>query len=407
MNKEVGPRFAVLGAALALLLVLTLAGACARRAPSATPTPTKTPMIVARAATATFTPLPSATPVPSATPLPTETPGPTATPTLDPSLIVPARDPGLSFFTGLRPADPGVLERRPLAVKFANTADVRPQSGLAKADVVVESQIEFSVTRFTAIYQSQDSPRMGSIRSARLIDAELPVIFDAILCFSGASEPVRQKLYKSTFGDHILEANFFPQAYPRDPSIAVPNNMFASTSLLWAAANGKGWNQAPKPTGSWVFSEAAPAGVDGSAAAPASRLDIAYPQGVVTWSYDAASGRWLRSIAGQPHVDAADGKQLSAANVVLITANHVKTLILEYGSAEMAGGVNRSIEVQLWGDGPVEVLRDGKVYEGRWLRTDAGGPFRFVDGQGQDIPLKPGNSWWQVVPYEMKVTLNQ
>jgi Protein of unknown function (DUF3048) N-terminal domain/Protein of unknown function (DUF3048) C-terminal domain len=397
VNKEVAPRFAMLGGGLALLLMLSFAGACAGRAASPTPTPTKTPMIPAREATATSSP--------TFTPVPTDTPGPTATPTLDPSLIVPARDPGLSPFTGLRPADPAVLQRRPLAVKFANIAAVRPQSGLSKADVVVESQIEFSATRFTAIYQSQDAPRMGSIRSARLIDAELPVIFDAILCFSGASGPVRQKLYQSVFGDHILEANFYSQAYPRDPNIVAPNDMFTSTSALWAAAQNKGWNKTPKPTGAWVFSAAAPAGANGSAAASASKLDVAYPQGVVSWSYDAASGRWLRSIAGQAHIDTLDGKQLSAANVVLITANHVKTLILEYGATEMAGGANRSIEVQLWGEGPVKVLRDGKVYEGKWARPKADSPFRFLDAQGQDIPLKPGNSWWQVVPYEMKVTL--
>ena len=404
MNKEVAPRFALLGGGLALLLVLSFAAACGGRPAVPTPTPTKTPIILAQVATATasptFTPLPTDTPVPSATP------GPTATPTLDPSLIVPARDPALSPFTGLRPADPTVLQRRPLAVKFDNTAAVRPQSGLSKADVVVESQIEFSVTRFTAIYQSQDAPRLGSIRSARLIDNELPVIFDALLCFSGASGPVRQKLYASAFKDHILEANYFPQAYPRDPNIPSPNNMFASTRALWAAAQNKGWNKTPSPTGAWVFSAAAPAGADGSAAASASRLDVAYPQGIVDWRYDAASGRWLRSIAGKPHTDTLDGEQLSAANVVLITANHVKTLILEYGTTEMAGGTNRSIEVQLWGDGPVKILRDGKVYEGKWLRPTGDGPFRFVDAQGQDIPLKPGNSWWQVVPYDMKVTLN-
>jgi Protein of unknown function (DUF3048) C-terminal domain len=193
----------------------------------------------------------------------------------------------------------------------------------------------------------------------------------------------------------------YSQSYFRDPNIAVPNNLFASTSALWAVAQNKGWNKTPNPTGAWVFSAAAPAG-----AAPASKLDVAYPQGLVSWGYDAASGRWLRSIDGQPHKDTLDGKQLSAADVVVITANHVKTLILEYGTTEMAGGANRSVEVQLWGEGPVKILRDGKVYEGKWVRTKGDAPFRFVDAQGQDIPLKPGNSWWQVVPYDMKVTLH-
>ncbi len=61
--------------------------------------------------------------------------------------------------------------------------------------------------------------------------------------------------------------------------------------------------------------------------------------------------------------------------------------------------------IQLWGQGPVKILRDGKVYEGKWLRADRHAPFRFVDAQGKDIPLKPGNSWWQIVPSDMAITI--
>ena len=46
----------------------------------------------------------------------------------------------------------------------------------------------------------------------------------------------------------------------------------------------------------------------------------------------------------------------------------------------------------------MKILRDGKVYEGKWVRADRHAPFKFVDAQGKDIPLKPGNSWWQIVP---------
>jgi hypothetical protein len=99
-----------------------------------------------------------------------------------------------------------VLARRPLAIKVANERSVLPQSGLSKADVVVESRVEFCMTRITAIFQSQDAPRVGSIRSARLLDVELPVIFDAILAFSGAVRPVREKLYKSDIGDRPGQA---------------------------------------------------------------------------------------------------------------------------------------------------------------------------------------------------------
>lgn len=407
-------------AGLVIVSVLLLSAGCAAPAP-ATPTPTKTPQPQRPVAVATAAPtaapvIPTRAPEATATPEPTatDTPAPTATETAaaaaGPSTTLagppPARQAGLSIFTGLRPADPAVLNRRPFAIKITNDADAQTkQAGLNKADVIVESRVEYSETRFTAIYQSQDVARIGPIRSARLIDVELPVIFDAVLAFSGGVEPVRQKLYNSDFGDHILEQARNGSSFYRDMTVGGLswNTLFANTATLWNTATQRGWNSAPDPSAAWGFSEAAPAG-----GAAASRIDLSYPRFKVGWSYDPASGRWLRWTGGQPHMDRADGAQVFAANVVVLRAGHVVTLIVEDGTERrITNGVciNCSIEIQLWGEGPLQVLRDGKVYDGKWVRADRHAPFRFVDAQGRDIPLKPGNSWWQVTPLDLKVTV--
>jgi hypothetical protein len=408
VQHKIGLRWVQWAIAISALLVLAalpaiLAG-CRMTAPTATPTATRTPRVekVAVAATnvATATPTNTAVPTETSTPTATSTPGPTDTPTPDPSIINPAKDPSVSFLTGLKPSDPKVLDRRPLALKVANYFDVRPQSGLAQADIVVESRIEFELTRFTAIYQSQAPKRVGSMRSARLIDVELPAIFDAILSFSGGVEPVRQKLLRSDIGDHMLEASTNYDGYSRDPNIAAPNNLFVDTTILWQAATKKGWNKRPSPGAGWVFSA-----VPATGGSPASHIDLTYPTERVSWTYDSTVGKWSRSTDGKPWVEATDGKPITATNVVVLTAPHVKTLILEYGTEEMQGGRNRSVEVQLWGEGPAKILRDGRVYEGKWIRPERHAPLRFVDALGNDIPLKPGNSWWQVVAPDQKITI--
>ncbi len=189
------------------------------------------------------------------------------------------------------------------------------------------------------------------------------------------------------------------------PNIRVPFNLFANTATLWSVATQRGWNVAPKPSAAWVFSDGAPSG--GKAA---TKLDIPYPKAYaalrVGWRYDGSSGRWLRLLGGKPAIEKTDSTQLSAANVVVITATTVQTLIPEQGTKLTTGACsNASVEIQLWGQGPVKILRDGKVYEGKWLRADRHAPFRFVDAQGKDIPLKPGNSWWQIVSSGMPVTI--
>jgi len=435
MNHSQRTRLSILAGLIALITLALVSTGCAAPA-QATPTPTKTPrpeVTQAPPATPLSVPLTSVPPTsvpPTATAVPptaapaidspaTDTPTPEAASELLPTATqsaaqpisakivatLPPRQPGVSIFTGLRPADPTVLDRRPLAIKVDNEPEVVPQTGLSKADVVVESSKERCMTRYTAIYQSQDTPRIGSIRSARLVDKELPVIFDAILSFSGAVEPVRQELLKSDIGDHLLEQARSAGAFFRDPNIAIPFNVFATTAAQWKFAAQKGWNTVPNPTAAWVFSESAPPGGT-SATQLAVPIPTFYAQLKPRWTYDSGSGRWLRFIGKIPHIDQADGKQLSAANVIVLGANHVKTLIPEQGTALTQGDCNNaSVQIQLWGEGPAKIFRDGKVYEGKWVRPDRHAPFRFVDAQGQDIPLKPGNSWWQIVPLNVKVAV--
>lgn len=308
-------------------------------------------------------------------------------------------DGAVAPFTGLPVRDSKILSRRPLAIKVANTANVRPQGGLSKADVVIEQRVEYNLTRITAIFHSQGAERVGSIRSARLPDLEWPVIFDAVLCFSGASTEVRKMLYESDFKDRLLEQALNGPAYFRDPKRAVPHNLYASTTTLWNVAQKRGWNKAPEPRLGWVFDASAPAG--GSAVA---KLKIPYPtpSDRVEWRYDLATNRWLRWQGNVVHKDAATNTQLTAANVVVMTAVHVATPILEHGTVDV--GINRSIEIQVWGEGALTVYRDGKAYPGKWVRADRQAPLTFLDANGQVIPLRPGNTWIEVVTPEMKVT---
>jgi hypothetical protein len=55
--------------------------------------------------------------------------------------------------------------------------------------------------------------------------------------------------------------------------------------------------------------------------------------------------------------------------------------------------------VQIWGEGPVSIFRDGQRYDGIWRRWHRGDMLSFWTKDGsQRLPLKPGNSWFQMVP---------
>ena len=401
------------------LLVLSLLSGCGP-APTPTPTPTKTstppptPILPLPTATSTVPP-PTATPKPTATltpisvqfptatntPLPPPTPTPLPTPTLKPEPTLPPI--GVCPLTGQGVSDIAVLERRPLAVKISNFPPiVRPQAGLSFADVVFEHLSEAGLTRLTAIFLCQDVEKVGSIRSARLIDLEIPAMFKAMFAYSGASGGVKQKIRESDFFDRVVSPDFGHPGFYRIPSEgkAFEHTLFSDTQSLWNITEERGLNQRQDLSG-WVFSEEPPA--DGS---PATSLEFLYTPkyGSAEYQYDPEWEAYLRSIFGEPHGDELTGEQIAARNVVALYAPHVDTDIVEDSTGPR---VYYSIEIQLWGEGKAIVFRDGQAFEGKWIRLQRNDLIRLVDDAGNPIPLKPGNTWIQVVPLDFEIQVRR
>ena len=301
--------------------------------------------------------------------------------------------------TGLPVDDPAALARRPLAIKISNAPDiVRPQAGIAQADLVFEHLTEGNLTRFTALFWSHTPPRVGSVRSARLIDLEIPAMYGALFAYSGASEPIRQRIAALPFAPRAYEGvSVGPPLYVRDPEIEVPHNLFTIPAEVWRRAERDGINDPPAGLGGMLFDPAPPAGGD-----PAERVEIDYGPDTVRWDYDPAAGRYARSVDGEPHTDANTGQQVTAANVVLIYAHHQPDLSIV--ESEWRGSRSFSIEIQIWTLGPATLIRDGQRLDGYWMRWEEDSMLTFWadEDAAQPLALKPGNTWFQVVPLDFE-----
>lgn len=299
--------------------------------------------------------------------------------------------PGINPLTGQPVRDPAALNRRPLIAKISNAPPlVRPQAGLGAADLVFEHYAEGGLTRFSAIFYSQAPNRVGSIRSARLIDYELAPMYDALLAFSGASTGVEERLNTSDFADRLFKGVLFgPPLYWRDENIEAPHNLFTNPNALWQQAARQGLNQTPDLPG-MAFLELSPPGNTSTA----TRLDLRYRATRVVWTYDAASGQYRRYADGQGHFDANTLQQVTAANVVIIYADHQATDIVE---SQWQGSVSYSTEIKLWFEGDAILFRDGLRYDGRWVRPTRESLIGLRDKNGGFLYLKPGITWFQVV----------
>lgn len=392
------------------VLVLALV-ACGPAATSEAPT-LASPLVVTAAPTTS--PLPTAAIVvdePSATPAPTQPAQPTAAVILGPDSY-PA---GVNPLTG---EDVGAdkVERIPLAVKISNfPISARPQFGLAQADLVFEHQAEAGLTRFTAFFLQNDVDKIGPVRSARFIDAEIVPAFQAALVTSGSSFGTMDKLRSTAWfvGQNLWRLVSEESAYSCPPLCRERpddmNSLFASTTTLRTALSASAQKAGSTAPGradlrGLAFADQAPAG-------PAvSELQLHFSGSAqVMWNYDAGIGRYLRwqeSAPGAelvPHVDGVTEQQLSAANVVLLSVNHQNNFVPE----DFRDGGNCGVEIQLWTSGPARVFRDGVMIEGTWVR-DASSDMHLQlrDATGAPIALKPGKTWFAVVTLNSPVELN-
>ncbi|MFW6068968.1 MAG: DUF3048 domain-containing protein [Chloroflexota bacterium] len=393
-----------------LLLVLLFLAACSQDPATPTLQATATEEEIAQEAAPTETPQPSATateaPTETATPEPTATVTPTATPT--PLLLLSPEDFGeeRNPLTGELVEEPENLQRRPIAFKISNSPAefVRPQSGLGQADIVFEHATEGPITRFTGLIYGQTPPDIGPIRSGRLIDVEIPQMYDAAFAYSGASAGVNFELFNSNFANRILRADA-PGFYRTGEDKPFEHTLYADPEEWWEELEDRELNRPPEFSTQMAFGEEPPEGGE-----PASHININYQDRmVVDWEYDEESGRYWRWADGEEHVDRNTGEQLSAANVVVVFALHqVDLSICEYipiGGTECQA---YSTEIQIWGQGSALIFRDGQMYEATWRREQPDHMLTFYDADDNPIPLQIGNTFMQVVAlhYEDPVTVD-
>jgi len=376
----------------ALALVPAALGGCLGGPAQVTPTPTRTKAPPAPEPTATPSPPPTATTLPTWT----ATREATLTPTPWPEDMNP--------LTGEIVDDQSHLERVPVAIKISNWPGqyVRPQSGINSADIIFEHYNEgWFATRWTAVFLGESPERVGPVRSGRIIDLEIPAMYRAVFANSGFSNGVvalfrDSDLYPDWVVSDSLPETIEPRPFYRDYSRDVPleHTMYTSPALVreWAAVRGIEGRQELPPM---VFTETP--GPDLEASGPASTIRIPWYRLDAEWRYDEASERYLRWSDGAAHLDALSGQQLNAANVVVLYVPQWNTDIVE----EPHSGA-LSIRWALWNEDnpyrPAILFRDGKRYDGTWNREERRAAVTVADEDGNPMPFKVGNLFFEVVP---------
>ncbi len=357
-------------------LVPALATACAGQAP------------VSASATSSSRPseAPSVAPATSAPPAPTS-PSPTPTP-------IPApRSP----FTGREVDSADRIHRRIVAVKIDNAPQARPQFGLSAADLVYEQLAEGNLTRFLAFFLEQEPERVGPVRSARLTDIYLGQEWDFLLAYAGAGATTSRLLGEALiplFKAPELGERLEGTPYLRDTRGVAPHNLFVRIAAVRDAARREPGIPPEVEIHPFPFRDPPPE------TGPLRNVSLPYvPAAAVTWRYDAEAGVWKRVMAGAPHVDALNGRQIQVENVVVQYAQIFTARNVEPDSAG-----NPVLDTVLRGENAVRLFHSGQVFEGTWSKEHDRAKTQYRLPDGSPLPFRPGKVWVHIVPAEFQVT---
>lgn len=273
-----------------------------------------------------------------------------------------------------------------LAVKIDHTHASYPRIGIADADVIYVEPVEAGLTRLLAIFSTTMPARVGPVRSARESDVALLANYGRVaFAFTGASRYTMKRINKGKQVNLVWDTDH--TGYVSDPNRKRPYHVLGKPTALLKRAGGS----VPPGDVGLRFGQAA------AGAKPATKVSTAWASARMAFSYDGDSG-YAITIDGQPEKDAATGKAVKAANVIV---QHVHTTAS--GNRDVNGVATPLVEVV--GSGKVQVLRDGTVSTGTWKRSKASAPTVFTDADGATISLASGQTWVLLVPKGQKVTI--
>ena len=270
-----------------------------------------------------------------------------------------------------------ITDRPALAVKIDNApAARRNHSGLAVADVVFEEKVEGSLTRFAAVFHSQDADPVGPIRSAREQDVNLlSSLNQPLFGWSGGNPGVTRLIRASFLVDVGAPSN--SGSYYRGPGSA-PHNLYSDTASLYALTPE---DNPGAPSRQFGFLD------DGTVFAGDVAKKMSFNIGSIdiVWDWNADEGRYERSQEGEKHVDKTYG-QIGAQNVIVLGVDYRQSSI-----------DSNAPEAVTLGEGQALVFSNGEVITGRWQKVLAVYNFVLTDDDGNPIKLTPGQTWIELV----------
>lgn len=326
-----------------------------------------------------------------------------------------------SELTGEALADTGLKNAPIYCIQIPNGLDgARPQAGLTDAGVIFEAIAEAGITRFAAFFQKPSSAVIGPIRSLRIYYLNWDTPFDCTIVHAGGADDAIAALRSGGYKE--LDENYY-YMFRGTSSSRLWNNLFTTSGDLERFSQDSGYGSSEARGFSRLTPEEAKknrvqeiakeklviteATVEDTSELIPKAQDINFrfggvPAFNVSYHYDAANNNYLRSYSnGVAHeVYRCPNENLGQVNpeetcsLTQLAPSVVIAMIVQ----ERRAADNYHEDITATGTGEAFVFQNGVAIKGTWNKASASEQIKFLDENGSEIKLIPGQTIVSAIP---------
>lgn len=326
-----------------------------------------------------------------------------------------------SNLTGEILTDASLINAPAFCVQTPNGTDgARPQAGLNTAGVIFEAIAESGITRFAAIYQNPNSAIIGPIRSLRMYYLQWDTPFNCTIVHAGGADDALAAVRSGGYRD--LTENY-TYMYRGTYGERRWNNLFTTSTLLKQFNTDRGYDSSEiNGFARMTPEESAKTRIDNlvkeklNIVTPASGntsemvakvSSVAlrfggWPNFNVNYTYDANTNKYLRAyesgasheVYSCPNEDLGEKNPEDVCELVQMAPSVVVAMVVN----ERKASDNYHEDITAIGSGDVYVFQNGDVVKGTWRKDSVADQIKFMDADGKEFKLAPGQTIVSAVP---------
>lgn len=280
-----------------------------------------------------------------------------------------------------------IAKKRPYAIIFNNIKVANPQAGIEQADILYEAIVEGGITRLMGIFESFDSKKIGSIRSARHYFVSFADEYDAILVHFGQSTYGKKKIAALGIDNLNGLEQIGSTVFYRDNTIKAPHNAFASFQGIQKGTEKMKYReeyQEEKKNHYHFYKK----DTDLKSKKKVKKVTFQFSSYTSPYFiYDETDKLYYRYQFGSKHIDKNTKNQLAFKNIIV---QFVKQWTLDKKGYQSMDIENSS--------GTGYYISNGKMVDITWKKNESKKEMCYYNTEGKELTINPGKTYIAIFP---------